>query len=116
MEIAQGNLFSAPAPAATEEQIQPLLTAPDTRIERIVSTGQASPPGFWYDQDWDEFVVLVSGSAELTIEAESAPRRLGPGDHLIIPARVRHRVEWTSAVPPAIWLAVHCRPVTLPSS
>jgi cupin 2 domain-containing protein len=110
MDIKHGNLFTAVDPAATDEQVQALLTAPGLRVERIVSTGQASPPGFWFDQDWDEFVLLVSGSAGVFIEGDTATRSLGPGDHLIIPAHVRHRVEWTSASGPTVWLAVHCRP------
>ena len=110
MEIRQGNLFASVDRVATEEQVLLLLATPDTRIERIVSTGQASPPGFWFDQKWDEFVLLVSGPARVLIEGETATRSLQPGDHLIIPAHVRHRVEWTSASEPTIWLAVHCRP------
>lgn len=106
----QGNLFDAVPDARTEEQITPLLAAPGIRIERIVSTGQASPPGFWYDQDWPEWVLLLTGSAAVTIEGEPAARVLEPGAHLLIPARVRHRVEWTCAAPPAIWLAVHWKP------
>jgi cupin 2 domain-containing protein len=110
MEIRQGNLFASLDQVATEEQVRLLLAAPHVRIERIVSTGQSSPQGFWYDQEWDEFVLLVSGSAGLRIEGEAAVRSLQPGDHLTIPAHVRHRVEWTWASEPTIWFAVHCRP------
>ncbi len=110
MQISQHNLFAALAASGAEEQVTALMATPCVRIERIVTTGQASPPGFWFDQDWDEFVLLVSGAAGLTIEGEAAARSLGPGDHLLLPARVRHRVEWTSASGPTIWLAVHCRP------
>ena len=77
------------------------------RIERIVSTGQASPPGFWYDQDWAEWVLVLSGAAGLEFEGEAAPRRLGPGDCVLIPAHARHRVAWTDAHQPTVWLAVH---------
>ena len=111
MEIRQDNLLAALDLAASEEQVQPLLASPGIRIERIVSTGQASPGGFWFDQCWDEFVLLITGSAGVLIEGETATRSLGPGDHLIIPAHVRHRIEWTSAAEPTIWLAVHCLPV-----
>ena len=110
MEIRQGNLFAALDLAASDEQVQRLLTGPGIRIERIVSTGQASPSGFWYDQYWDEFVMLVSGTAGVLFEGEAATRSLRPGDHLTIPARARHRVEWTSATEPTIWLAIHCEP------
>jgi cupin 2 domain-containing protein len=111
MDFNQGNLFARfDSPSAAEEQVLGLLTAPGIRIERIVSTGQASPPGFWFDQDQDEFVLLVCGAAELTIEGERTARSLGPGDYLTIPAHVRHRVEWTSSSVATIWLAVHYCP------
>ena len=76
------------------------------RIERILSTGQASPDGFWYDQDWDEFVLVVQGAARLQLEGETE-RALGPGDWLMIPARRRHRVAWTDPTAQTVWLAVH---------
>ncbi len=79
------------------------------RIERIVSHGQASPPGFWYDQDGNEWVLVVSGSAGLMIEGEKEARTFRRGDHVLIPAHVRHRVEWTDANEPTVWLAVHYR-------
>ena len=76
------------------------------RIERIVSTGQASPPGFWYDQDEHEWVLLLAGGAGLLFEGEASPRRLEPGDQVLIPAHVKHRVEWTADDEHTIWLAV----------
>ncbi|RVT91571.1 cupin domain-containing protein [Rhodovarius crocodyli] len=103
---AQGlNLFDLP-PAGGAERFDTLLTRPGVTIERIVSTGQASPEGFWYDQDRDEFVLLLSGAARLTIEGQ-APRDLRPGDWLHLPAHCRHRVEYTQAEPATVWLAVH---------
>ena len=107
--ITAGNLFANVPPVLTEEQISQLLTAPNVRIERIVSRGQASPPGFWYDQEQAEWVLLLAGSAGVLFEGESAPRTLKPGDHLDIPAHTRHRVAWTDAAGPTIWLAVHYR-------
>jgi cupin 2 domain-containing protein len=82
---------------------------PGFRVERIVSTGQASPPGFWYDQDVAEWVVLLSGAAELQFEDETAPRKLAPGDWIDIAAHRRHRVNWTDPSQPSIWLAIHYR-------
>jgi cupin 2 domain-containing protein len=66
------------------------------RVLRIVSHAHASPPGFWYDQPEAEWVVVVAGSAGLLVEGESAVRGLGPGDYVLIPPHVRHRVEWTA--------------------
>lgn len=106
---AVGNLFeNLPGPAA-EEEFTTLAKFRGARIERIVSTGQASPPGFWYDQEQAEWVVLLSGSAGLLIEGEDAPRDLRPGDFVEISARKKHRVEWTDPKEPTIWLAVHAR-------
>ena len=90
-----------------EELIETLVRAPGLRIERIVSTGQASPSGFWYDQEWAEWVLLLSGAAGLEFEGEAAPRILGPGDSVLIPAHARHRVAWSDARQPTVWIAVH---------
>ena len=87
-----------------------LIDGPKVRIERIVSTGQASPPGFWYDQSDDEFVVLLSGAARLRFEKDDLSLDLNPGDWVEIPARTRHRLDWTQTEPPTVWLAVHRAP------
>ncbi|SFK34127.1 cupin domain-containing protein [Methylocapsa palsarum] len=102
-----GNLFEVASLDLTQEIVSVLAGARDVRIERIVSRGQASPPGFWYDQDSAEWVVLLTGSAGLSFENEDNVRVLSPGDHVFIPARQKHRVEWTSESGPTIWLAVH---------
>lgn len=102
------NLFTALPPLhATEEQFIDLLKAPGLRVERIVSTGQASPPGFWHDQVEDEWVVLMAGEALLRFADEPEPHRLRPGDHLDIAAGRRHRVDWTKPGEYTIWLAIH---------
>ena len=82
------------------------LASGDCRIERIVSRGQASPAGFWYDQDQDEWVALLQGKACLKWD-DGSQSELVEGDWVLIPARRKHRVEWTSCDPPCIWLAVH---------
>lgn len=106
MTAAAGNLLSGIA-ARRDEEMMPLATTPHVRIERIVSHGHASPPGFWYDQDWSEWVLVVSGEAGLQIAGETAPRVLKPGDYVAIPAHMRHRVDWTAPGEPTVWLAVH---------
>jgi cupin 2 domain-containing protein len=100
------NLF-APLPDATvAEATEALLKRPGIRIERIVSFGQASPPGFWYDQDEAEWVLLLAGAAKLRFEDEPQARGLAPGDCLDIAPHRRHRVEWTDPSGPTIWLAI----------
>lgn len=89
-----------------DEQVVDLLNQDGVRIERIVSTGQSSPPGFWYDQDEAEWVLLLSGAAGLRFEDDDATRELRPGDHAFIAAHRRHRVEWTATGESTVWLAV----------
>lgn len=84
-----------------------LVLAPGVRVERIVSSGQATPSGEWLEQARDEWVALLTGSAAIIFEGDAAPRELRPGDWLVIPAGTRHRVEWTDANQPTIWIAVH---------
>ena len=102
-----GNLFAAIPDAQPEESFEDILQRRNVRIERIVSRGHCSPEGFWYDQDWDEWVLLVSGRAGLEIEGRTKAVELGPGDHLLIHSHTRHRVAWTAAGENTIWLAVH---------
>ena len=99
--------YPAAADKAECETFEDLLLRPDLRIERIISTGQSSPPGFWYCQTHGEWVVLLKGSAGLLFEHEQAERVLNPGDFVDIPAHCRHRVEWTDRHTPTIWLAIH---------
>ena len=105
-------MFDGTPERLAAEQVDVLVSADGLRIERIVSTGQASPPGFWYDQDWAEWVMVLSGSAGLLFEGEAGPRALGPGDCVDIPAHARHRVEWTDPARPTVWLAVHYDPLS----
>jgi cupin 2 domain-containing protein len=105
--IASGNLFAEIPERLEQEQFTALLSTPDLKIERIVSRGQSSPPGFWYDQDRAEWFVILAGSAGVLLDGEAVPRVLRRGDYLHIPAHLRHRVEWTADNEATVWLAVH---------
>lgn len=98
------NLLADLPPAGAAEHFQTLFARSGLRIERIVSDGQSSPPGFWYDQPHDEWVMLVQGEAALEFEGGEL-RALRAGDCLAIPAHCRHRVARTA--PRSVWLAVH---------
>lgn len=100
------NLFDPVQSDMADEWVETLAGDKQVRIERIVSTGHASPAGFWYDQDEHEWVVVLQGAARLRFADESEARPLGPGDHVLIPAHRKHRVEWTSPDEPTVWLAV----------
>jgi cupin 2 domain-containing protein len=98
------SLFAELPLDRASELVEVLASGVGVRIERIVSHGQCSPAGFWYDQDEDEWVLVVRGSARLRFVDGAVELR--PGDHLSIPARRRHRVEWTTPDEPTVWLAV----------
>jgi cupin 2 domain-containing protein len=90
-----------------QEIFEPLLRGGEFRLERIVSKGHVTPPGNWYDQDQDEWVLLLSGAARLRFEGETELIELQPGEFVNIPAGRRHRVEWTDSAGQTVWLALH---------
>lgn len=100
------NIFNLPASIPTEELFETLLSTEGVLIERIISTGQTTPPGEWYDQNTDEWVILLQGEARISY-ADSTTIKLRKGDYVFIPAHQKHRIEYTTSEPPCIWLAVH---------
>jgi len=102
------NLFSnIPADRISEEFFEDILNTEHFRIEKIVSDGNSSQEGFWYDQETDEWVILIQGSAGLLFEGKDEIIVLKPGDYLNIPAHTRHRVEWTDPEQKSVWIAIH---------
>ena len=101
------NLFAGlPSAALADEQFATILQRPGLRIERIVSTGQASPDGFWYDQEEGEWVLVLQGEARLRFADEADARHLRAGDFIDIAAHRKHRVDWTAPDQTTVWLAV----------
>jgi cupin 2 domain-containing protein len=103
------NLYTRPS-ATDAETFTDLFRHPGLRIERIVSSGQCSPPDFWYDQAEGEWVAVLQGEARLRFADESEARHLRAGDFVDIAPHRRHRVEWTPAGQTTIWLAVFYSP------
>jgi cupin 2 domain-containing protein len=101
------NLFEPHPAPCDEEHVDVLAQGSAFRFERIVSMGHATPPGQWYDQSRDEWVVLLSGSARLRFEDDAEAVAMRPGDWVRIAAHRRHRVEETDATAPSVWLALH---------
>jgi len=99
------NLLRPLPDARAAERVDELLARPGLRLMRIVSLGQANPPGFWYDQPEGEWIVLLAGTARLRFADEAEARLLGPGDCLDIAPHRRHRVDWTDLAVPTVWLA-----------
>jgi len=108
------NILADLPPDLSEETFETLAESDTVRIERIVSNGQATPQGEWYDQERDEWVLVLAGSADLLFEAAQEPQRLIAGDYTLIPAGCRHRVAWTDPAVRTVWLAVHCAAVPRP--
>jgi cupin 2 domain-containing protein len=100
------SLYDLPDRLPREELFEPLAESTGVLVERIVSTGQSTPQGEWLESARDEWVVLLQGEAELGFD-DGSRMTLSPGDHVLIAAVRRHRVERTSTEPPCIWLAVH---------
>ena len=110
MSTRPRNLLAGVPLGLPAELVEELVRTRGARLERIVSRGHRTPDGEWYDQEWDEWVVVLTGRAELRIEGENDLIQLGPGDSLLLPAHVRHRVEWTDPAGDTVWLALHYAP------
>jgi len=106
MDPKSSNLFKNIPAVLRDELTEILLEGKDVRIERIVSKGHASPPGFWYDQDKNEFVMLLKGNAGLLFEDSDRIMLMSAGDCINIPAHQKHRVEWTAPDKLTVWLAI----------
>jgi len=106
MNSSARNLLSPLPYDLSEEFFETICQSKHVRIERIVSKGHTTPEGSWYDQDDNEFVVLLQGKAGLSFDGQNEIVTLSRGDYLDIKAHVRHRVEWTSQDEETVWLAV----------
>lgn len=104
-----GNLFKSLPKNLPEELIENLVEEDGLRLERIVSTGHVTPDGEWYDQESDEWVVLLTGAAKLRFQAPDELLTMRPGDFVKISAHRKHRVDWTDPDAPTVWLALHFR-------
>jgi cupin 2 domain-containing protein len=104
--ISKKNILLGIPEKLSEEYFEEIISSNQFKLERIVSEGHKSPKDFWYDQEKDEFVMLISGSAEIQFENEPAVQMV-KGDYLIIPAHKKHRVEKTDLIQQTIWLALH---------
>lgn len=100
------NIFDIKNIEGRVAEVFETLAEGSAKIERIISHGQTTPADEWYDQDEDEWVILVQGQATVLFE-DKGEVYLSAGSYLLIPAHVKHRVTYTSESPACIWLAVH---------
>ncbi|MCB0283619.1 MAG: cupin domain-containing protein [Calditrichaeota bacterium] len=101
------NLFQSIPKDFKNEFFESIINNENFKLERIISKGHSTPKGEWYDQDMNEWVILLKGAAELKIEGQEKNTRLNAGDNLLLPAHLKHRVEWTAPDTETFWLALH---------
>ena len=104
MSIQVKNIFNATGGAPGKEDFLTLLESEGVKIQRIVSRASSTPENKWYDQTYNEWVLVVRGWAVLEFEGGERVE-LKEGDYLTIPPHARHRVDETAAE--TIWLVVH---------
>jgi cupin 2 domain-containing protein len=101
------NIFTHIPEQLPAELFETLLQRDNIHIERIVSKGHITHEGQWYDQAWDEWVILLQGQAIVRYLQDDVNITLQAGDYMLIPAHTKHRVEWTQSECNSIWLAIH---------
>lgn len=104
--VKAGHLFSKLEASRVRERFCRLISREGVRLERIVSKGQSTPAGKWLKGMSDEWVIVLKGKAKLAFETKKS-LILKPGGHVLIPAGMRHRVEWTPNRTATVWLALH---------
>ncbi len=100
------NIFNKTSEFLEEEFFETILETNNIKLERIFSQTHSSPPGFWFDQEKNEFVLLLQGSAQLSFD-DGAKVILHPGDYIVIPSHKKHRIDWTNKKMKTIWLTVY---------
>jgi cupin 2 domain-containing protein len=100
------NIFNDIPSNLSKEILDEIILTDKIRIERIISKGQTSPENFWYDQEENEWVIVIKGKSKLKIIDEDELIELNEGDYINIPSHKKHRVEWTDPEIETIWLAV----------
>ncbi len=100
------NIFDYIPPYIPDEIVREIFASENIRIESIISKGHSSPENFWYDQEENEWVMVLQGKARLKFFDDQIPVDLNAGDYLNIPSHTKHRVEWTDPKMETIWLVV----------
>ena len=101
------NIFENIPAHIPEELFQEIIKTENLKVERIVSKGHSSPDNGWYDQEENEWVILLKGNASLLFERDDKAVVLSAGDYIHIPSHTKHRLEWTDPELETVWLAIH---------
>lgn len=100
------NIFNEIPKDLKDELFEDIINTDNLKVERIVSYGHTSPKTGWYEQQENEWVIVLKGEAILSFE-NSDDVKLNAGDYLNIPAFKKHKVFWTLPNAETIWLAIH---------
>ncbi|MCP5306256.1 MAG: cupin domain-containing protein [Chromatiaceae bacterium] len=103
--MSKGNVFDAVPALLDSEVFDDIVTSDNVRIERIVSKGHTSPDTGWYDQNENEWVMVLQGRGSIAFD-DGTEVSLGKGDYVTIRAHRRHKVTWTDPDAATLWLAV----------
>jgi len=104
--MKKSNIFASIPSEIKEELFEEIVKKDKVKIERIISKGHTTTEFEWYDEESDEWVIVLKGEAILEFET-SDDVRLKEGDYLNIPAHTKHRVSWTKENEETVWLAIH---------
>ncbi len=107
INVGSGNFFSGIPHQIDDEIFDTILSSDGCEIKRIISKGQKSPADHWYDQEKNEWVMVLKGAAKLKFKDDNKIVEMIPGDYIHIPAHCKHRVEWTDPNAETIWLAMY---------
>ncbi len=102
------NIFQEIPDELGAEVFEDIVSSDGIRVERIISKGHTSPETGWYDQNENEWVMVLEGSGTLMFEG-GGEVTLSKGDHINIPKNTKHKVTWTDPDNITIWLAVFYR-------
>jgi len=105
--MKKSNIFTNIPNKINQEVFEDIVSNKNIKIERIISHGDITPKGEWYDQDTNEWVMLMQGEAILSFEDDKSSIKLTAGEYINIPAHIKHRVSWTTPNEKTIWLAIH---------
>jgi cupin 2 domain-containing protein len=103
-ELQRGRLGVGSDAPDHGERMEVLGSLGGVTVEHILSGELEAPVD--YDQDHDEWVLVLEGAATLDVAGDRLSLRTG--DWLLLPAGTRHVLQATE--PGTRWLALHAAP------
>ncbi|WP_210459084.1 cupin domain-containing protein [Vibrio crassostreae] len=102
------NIYADIPSSLPNEMFNALISNENIRIERILSHGHSSPEEGWYNQDENEWVMVLEGQGVIEFD-DGRVVTLSKGDYINIAAREKHKVIGTVENVVTIWSAVFYR-------